>query len=271
MIVDVNAHVGQWPFGFLELSRPKALVKRLGASGIGQAWVASLEGLLHRDLDAVNQRTVQRTAPFPETLVPVGVVNPLAPDWQTTFQRCVHRWKMPVVRLYPGYHGYQLDHPRVGQMFAAAAKARVVLQVVVRMEDPRTQHPLVRVPDVNLAPLQARLRAFPEVPVVLLGAMRSVSPRMLRSMRNWGLVYVEHSMLEGLGALERLMEDFSPARVLFGTHAPLFVPEAAVLKLTEAALPPRVQKALCHENARQLLDHAGFKPRGKKLPSRKPG
>ena len=258
MIVDVNVHLGRWPFGFLPHAGAR-LPEHLRQAGVGQAWACSLEALLHRDLDAVNHRTARRAAQAPGgLLVPIAAVNPTQPDWQTTLRRCVQRWNMPGVRLFPGYHGYRLDHPALGRLFSLAARWKLLVQVVVRMEDPRTQHPLVRVPDVNPAPLQGLLRAFPRVPVVLLGALRSVSLRRLGEMMGWGPLYVELSMLEGIAPLERLLQHVPLERVLFGSHAPLFVLESALLKLTESRLSPRQLAAIGSENAQKLLQKTRF-------------
>ncbi len=271
MIVDVNVHLGRWPFRYLRHDDPARLVKKLRSSGVGQAWVGNFDALLHVDLDAVNHNTALWCRRWGgRLLVPLGSVNPRLPDWQTTLSRCVQRHKMPGLRLYPGYHGYQLDDPAVGELFRLAQQHRLVVQVAVRLEDPRTQHPLLQVPDVNLAPLQGLLKAFPQVPVVLLGALRSVSARELAAMMDWGPLYVEISMLEGTAGLQRLLQRVPRERVLFGSHMPLFVIESALLKLMESELSPQEQEAIRHRNAQALLEQNAPAARQRPRPQSRP-
>ncbi len=254
MIVDVNVHLGRWPFRYLRYDDPARLVRKLRSSGVAQAWAGNFDALLHVDLDAVNANTAAWCRRWGQgLLVPFGSVNPMLPDWQTTLRRCVERYRMPGLRLYPGYHGYRLDHEAVAELFRLAQQQRLLLQIAVRLEDPRTQHPLLRVPDVSLTPLQGLMKAFPKVPVVLLGALRSVAARELETMMDWGPLYVELSMLEGVAGVQRLVERVPVERVLFGSHTPLFVIESALLKLMESELTGPQRDTITHLAARKLL------------------
>ena len=56
MIVDTHAYLSRWPFRRLTGDEPEVLVSCLREQGVGQAWVGSFDGLLHRDVGAVNTR-----------------------------------------------------------------------------------------------------------------------------------------------------------------------------------------------------------------------
>ena len=68
-----------------------------------------------------------------------------------------------------------------------------------------------------------------------------------------GEVYVEISMLEGVGGVANLLAQVPLNRVLFGSHAPFFYFQAALLKLKESPLPEQQLQAIRRENARRLL------------------
>ena len=68
-----------------------------------------------------------------------------------------------------------------------------------------------------------------------------------------GEVYVEIAMLERVAGVANLLNQVPLERVLFGSHAPFFYFESALLKLKESALSAEQLKALQEENARRLI------------------
>jgi predicted TIM-barrel fold metal-dependent hydrolase len=68
-----------------------------------------------------------------------------------------------------------------------------------------------------------------------------------------GDVYVELAMLEGVGGVGNLLSQVAGNRVLFGSHAPLFYFEAALLKLKESVLTEPQLRGIRRENAQRLL------------------
>ena len=160
---------------------------------------------------------------------------------------------MPGVRVYPGYHGYPPDAPEFAALLKLAAAAGLVVQLVVRLEDERTQHPLVKVPDVSLAPLPKLVADTPGLRLQVLNCATSPATEALVPLARSGRVYFDAAAQEGVGVVAKLADRVGADRVVFGSHFPLFHAEAAGLKLTEAGLPPATESAIRQGNARQLL------------------
>jgi uncharacterized protein len=255
-IIDVNITLGQWPMRRVPCDDPHRLIKKLREHHVGEVWAGSYDGLFHDDLVGVNNRlavTCRELSTADLRFVPFGEINPLQSSWREEFQRCVEQHRMPGARLYPNYHGYKLDHAEFAALLKLAAEKRLVVQIVVLMEDERMMHPLLRVPPVDLAPLGDVVERTPGVRIVLLNALKGPRDESLLRLVSMSDVYVDIAMLEGTGALEQLVTEVPMEKVLFGSHAPSFYFESAILKLRENALPvPHVQ-AMTHENAQRIL------------------
>jgi predicted TIM-barrel fold metal-dependent hydrolase len=251
VIIDVNANLFRWPFRRSACDEVPGLLAAMKRYGVGQAWVANLEGVFHKDVNGVNRRLVEACRPHPE-LVPFGTVNPALPDWREDLRRCQESYRMPGVRLHPNYHGYKLGDAAFGELLERAQRRGLLVELVVRMEDPRAQHPLAQVADVDLAPLAGVLAARPGGRLVLLNAPALKGPLAKRAD-----VWVDMAMREGVGGVGDLVRSMGAGRVLFGSHVPLFVLDSAVLKIREADLTAEQRQALESGTARALLGRSG--------------
>ncbi|MBT4866533.1 MAG: amidohydrolase family protein, partial [Planctomycetaceae bacterium] len=230
-IVDTNVSLFQWPFRRLPLDDTTALVKKLRSLGIAEAWAGSFDGVLHRDVAGVNQRLAVECKRYPE-LIPIGSINPELPDWEEDLRRCIETHDMPGIRLHPNYHGYTLDDSRFARLLKlATAKGRFV-QIAATMEDVRTQHPLVRAADVDLKPLPDVMTRVRGANVQILN-YRPSSPLLEKLAKAPG-IHFGTARADGSDAVPKLVERVPNGRVMFGTHAPFLIPEAALIRVHES-------------------------------------
>jgi predicted TIM-barrel fold metal-dependent hydrolase len=226
----------------------------LDGHGVAQAWVGSFDGVLHKDIASVNARLADECRRHGRgRLVPFGSVNPKLPDWEEDLRRCAETHRMPGIRLHPNYHGYTLADPDFVRLLRLATERHLMVQLALVMEDERMMHPLLRVDPVASAPLASLVRQTPGLRLVLLNALRTLRGESLLELVLAGQVYVEISMLEGVGGVGRILEQLPAERLLFGSHAPLFYFEAALLKLKESPLNAGQLDAIRRLNAQRLL------------------
>ncbi len=252
-IIDCNVTIGQWPFRYLagqETSGLPAFCQRLKSKGVTQGWAASSEGIFYPDIARANELLHERFVEYSaRLLIPVGSINPSLPAWRDDLGRCKDKHEMKIIRLHPNFHGYKLDDPVFTELLSAATEAKLLVQITAQMEDERTQHPLMRVPPVDLKPLGDVIKRVPGARVMVLNANASMIATALRGVD----VSVDIAMLEGVGGIENILATWPLERLVFGSHAPLFYWEAAKLKLQESELSTGQLAAITHGNAAALI------------------
>jgi predicted TIM-barrel fold metal-dependent hydrolase len=256
-IIDVNVSLGQWPTRRVACDDVSTLVAKLREHGVSGAICGSFDGLFHDDLGGVNDHLVAVCRAHDRDslkLVPFGEINPLQTGWDDELTRCVDHHGMRGIRLHPNYHGYRLDHPQFANLLKAAAERRIVVQLVVLMEDERMMHPLMRIPPVDLTPLAAMVEQMSGLQLMLLNALKGQRDEALLRMLRTGRVACDIAMLEGAGTLETLIGDVPIESLVFGSHVPCLYFESSLLKLKESALPAPHTRALMRENVARFLN-----------------
>ena len=252
--IDVNVNLSRWPLRRLPLDDTTALVAKLRKQGVTQAWAGSFDGLLTKDIAAVNICLAKECHNHGRgLLVPFGVINPKLPDWEEELRRCAEQHQMPGIRLHPNYHGYKLDDPDFARLLRRAAERGLIVQLALVMEDERMMHPLLRVEPVDTAPLATLVKRTSGLRLVLLNALGKLRGQPLLDVIAAGEVYVEIAMLEGVGGVANLLAQAPADRVLFGSYAPLFFFESSLLKLKESSLTEEQRRAIRRANAQHLL------------------
>lgn len=248
-IVDTNVSLFQWPFRRLPLDDVTSLLEKMRQLGINQSWAGSFEGVLQRDITGVNQRLAEACQPHDE-LVPIGSINLELPDWQSDLGRCFQTHKMPGIRLHPNYHGYTLADQRFIELLKRSASAGRLVQIAIAMEDSRTQHPLVRVDDVDLTPLPTLVRQVKGAKVQILN-YRGRSNVHADLINTPGLFF-DCARVDGTDGITQLIRSAANGKVLFGTHAPFLIPESALIRTYESNLTQPELRQLLWAGAESL-------------------
>ena len=265
-IIDTNVNLFKWPFRRMKYGETRSLVAKLRHHRITKAWAGNFEALFSKSINEVNARLAEECRVNGEgMLIPFGTVNPAWPDWEEDLRRCHEVHRMPGIRLYPTYQTFDLNHKEFIPLMSQAAERGLIIQIVGDLEDSRVHHPIVLTRELSFEPLIDIMKKIPKAKVQLLCWNERVSSKLLKKLLSETIVVLDISWLEGTGALGRLIDGNSWSgpetpvpveRLLFGSHAPYFPVESAVIKLFESPLTLEQMKAVMNGNARRFIMHA---------------
>jgi hypothetical protein len=227
MTIDVCAHLGPFdrrPIGV----DAEGLAGLLAPFGVTTIHAGRLEALWFENPHDAN-RLPGSSRGGPVQIVAVPTLDPTIATWRDELDRLAKLGPLPMIRLTPNYGRYTLTD--AGPLLNALARRKIVAQVVARINDPRRQHPLAQVPDVPaLSVLDAATR-HPEARLLLSGAQTSdlttIAPKLPKANNLWA----DTSQADGVEAVASLMKTPWRDRLVFGSHAPLFIPYAALARV----------------------------------------
>ncbi|HQL79254.1 MAG TPA: amidohydrolase family protein [Verrucomicrobiota bacterium] len=255
-LVDVNVTLMRWPMRRLRLDDPEKLAQALRKKGVTEAWACTFEALLERDLAAANERLSRVCKSVGGGLfVPFGAVNPAQPWWREDVQRCQEKHRMAGIRLYPGYHGYNVDDANCTELLRECASRNLIVQIVATVEDVRVQQPRMKAAPVDLKPLSGILASEPALKLVLLNWNRSLSAKLAAPLVSSGRVWVDIATQETVGGVESLLQQVPARAVVFGSHCPYYYFESALLKLRESEIKPGDLARIRRLNAAAISAH----------------
>jgi len=249
-LVDTSVFCGYWPFRCLSHRTPGALRAFLLRHDVGQAWVAAMEAILYPDPMQANEPLFAAIA-GDGFFLPVAIIDVTLATWQRDATACLERWGCRAFKLVPNYHGYDLAHPRVGDLCDLAAQARAPVCIQLRMMDERGHHPLMKVPPVSPEQVVALADLHREVRFLACGAYRDNLSVLSKAPNVW----VEISLVESGRPLKTAVDAMGAERLVFGSHSPFLYFEAVTAKLDAdpADVRPDVVRAIRGDNASALL------------------
>jgi hypothetical protein len=129
----------------------------------------------------------------------------------------------------------------------------LAIQLVLLLEDERTQGRLLRAPAPKLDGLPKALQAVAGARVMVINWQRAMAGKpVLMALEGANLLF-DIAMLEGITGITFALEQLPVEHLCFGSYAPVFYHEAAKLKLQESELNDAQMQAITHGNAERFL------------------
>jgi hypothetical protein len=221
--VDVNAHVGGYPWRHVPHPEPEILARVLAREGLDAAWVGHLPSAFWRDPVPGNAELYAALAPHP-TLLPAPCVRSDWPGWERHLRDAVDRGA-PALRAYPQLWGMGPGDRSLERLAHACGEAGVALVLSARFEDGRQRHPLDAAPDLQPAHLRALARSAAGAALVVVNAGHDFVSEVVWALtdRERSRVWFDFSCLWGPpeDQFARLLRTLGSERFVYGTGWPL--------------------------------------------------
>ena len=248
MYVDVNVTAGAWPHRTAPDLSMVDLESCLSEEGIGKAYVSSISAIFREDPAKDNQDLIANTKTS-QKLKAVPVLNPRMKNCLDLVRRYDEQGTLPAVKVHPNFHGYDMRSDAFGALAQRLSVLRRPLLVPLRMEDERFQNPQMQISSIPIDSVTTLALAFPKLKIICLNAYRK---EVLEGVDPPNLSF-DISFVDWFKPIDYLLHHLSSERILFGSHTPLFVTRAAVMKLAYADASAATKALIAGGNAERLL------------------
>ncbi|MFZ4694524.1 MAG: amidohydrolase family protein [Verrucomicrobiia bacterium] len=254
MKFDANVFSGEYPFRRLRPTRGDGLLRLLDRFGVEKAVATAFPSIFYKDsLDGL-RKTIAETEGCGTRIFHYAVLNPLLDGWQEDLRRALELPGVVGLRLFPRYHGYGLDDPRVSELVGAATANRLPIDLAARLVDDRLHPRFLASEPLAVETIAAFLERHPRATIIqsrlLVGEMEKLGPT-LRSLPSAWLD------VGGINAtvttLDRLAEIAPVERCVFGTGLPLFCAQGLWLALEQSGLSAADRAKVMGQNLQRLL------------------
>ncbi len=228
MIIDVNAWTGPWP-ALVNVPYEAASVRAsLREYGVECIFMAPLAAAWSANPHLCNS-VVYEAANEYDSIRPVPVIDPTLPTWRGEIEKAAGYRAIRMIKLLPGYGGYDLTV--ADDLLAEAGRFNLTVMVQIRIEDPRRHHPLAQVPDFPVQAVVDAAKRHPNLKLVIGGASAAVLREFAAQVRDLPGLYADTSQVDGVDSVKMLVDAGIGGKVLFGSHAPVFMPAAAMARV----------------------------------------
>ncbi len=227
MIIDVNAWTGPLP-ALVNVPYDAASVRAsLREYGVERIFMAPLAAAWSANPHLCNANVYESADEF-DDISPVPVIDPTLPTWPEELEKAAGHRAVRMIKLLPGYGGYELAV--ADDLLAEADQAGLVVMVQIRIDDPRRHHPLAMVPDVPAGDVVEAAMRHPNLKLVIGGASATALRDFAAQVRDLPGLYADTSQVDGVDSVKMLVNAGIGGKVLFGSHAPVFMPAASMAR-----------------------------------------
>lgn len=245
MLIDINAHVGHWPFKKMKYNSCSSLLERMDKFGVEISVVSNLNGIFYKDTQSANEELydeLRSNKKFTSHFIPFAVLNPIYAGWQNDLEICAGKFGMKGVCLYPLYHDYEITDQACLELVKRARDKGLIIVFTHRMVDSRQRSWMDISKEWTMKDIMPVIREVKDASYFIVNAANSMTVEdadmeILKSADI--LIDTSGRSLSNLG---EMIKKLGKEKFAFGTHSPVLDYLTGMLRI-EALKPYEADEA----------------------------
>lgn len=256
MWIDINNHIGHWPYRKLIYDDCSSMLQRMDRFGIDQSVVTSLSGVHFKNTQSANRELYQQWSSSDELmqrLIPFAVINPTYAGWKYDLKQCVEDFQMKGIAVYPKYHDYAVEHEGLIELAEMARDYHIPVALTLRMVDHRARFWMDVEREWALADVMPLIRSIPDARYMIWNVANStrLNEDDLRLIKKADVLMDTSG--RATNSLTGLLDLFGADKFAFGSHAPILDYATGRLRIEYLDQPESTKEKLRSGNAARLL------------------
>lgn len=259
MLIDINAHVGHWPFKKMKYNTCSSLLERMDKFDVEISVVGNLNGIFYKDTQSANEELFEElksNKKFSNRFIPFAVLNPTYGGWQKDFEISTGKFGMKGICLYPLYHDYEITDPACIELVKKARDKGIIVVFTHRIVDSRQRSWMDISKEWTMKDIMPLIREVKDAKYFIVNAANS----MILEQTDTDLLKNTDLLIDTSGrALSNpvdLIRKLGKDKFAFGTHSPILDYLTGLLRI-ESLRPDEADEAtkemIRSGNARRML------------------
>lgn len=259
MLIDINAHVGHWPFKQLKNNDCTSLLGRMKKFGTDISVVSNLNGVFYKNTQSANEELyneIRSSRKFDDRFIPFAVLNPIYAGWQDDLETCNKKMGMKGVCLYPLYHDYTITDPACIELIKRARDLGMIIVFTHRIVDSRQRSHMDIATEWTMKDIMPALHEVPDAKYFIVNAANGVAVDESETdflKKTNVLIDTSGRSLSNLGEMIKL---YGAGKFAFGTHSPVLDYLGGLLRIESLRIEEAdetTKELIRSGNARKML------------------
>ena len=233
MLIDINTHVGHWPFRKLQNNTCKARLQLMNSNGITISVVSNLNGIFYKNVQSANEelyRELKSDKSFQNRFIPLATINPLYAGWQYDLRDSI-KMGMKGVRIYPNYHGYKPADDACIELIKQVRDLGLIVSFALRIVDARVSSWMDINEEYSLKDIIPVIEKVPDAKYLLVNVVNGTQLEDELA----ALIKKANVLMDTSGAsmnyLGGLLKKYGSQKFGFGSHSPVLDPITGLLRI----------------------------------------